>query len=228
MTGTIVLTSALEDYLEVMLELGEKESEIKVTDVADRLNIAKSTVSQTINKLRKMGLVNQESYGPIELTRIGKEHALNVRKRHRLLRKFLVEVLEIDYETAEKDACLMEHVVSSKTMEKMAEYIANAGVKEIYPTAENEETRENEERPLRSLNTKNLSELKPGDKGKIIRIAARGTVKRRLLDMGITTGSEVAVLRVAPLGDPLEIMVRGYNLCLRKDEAASIFVEVHQ
>lgn len=71
-----------------------------------------------------------------------------------------------------------------------------------------------------------LSELKKGDKGKIIKIGGKGPVHRRLLDMGLVAGSEVEMQRVAPLGDPIEIKVKGYNLSLRKEEATSIEVEV--
>ena len=71
-----------------------------------------------------------------------------------------------------------------------------------------------------------LSELKKGDKGKIIKIGGEGPIHRRLLDMGLVAGSEVELQRVAPLGDPIEIKVKGYNLSLRKEEAASIEVEV--
>ncbi|EHQ87660.1 metal-dependent transcriptional regulator [Desulfosporosinus youngiae] len=120
---TIILTPALEDYLEVILELDETENEIRVTDVAEKLNIAKSTVTITLNKLKGLGLVTQESYGPILLTRAGKLCAVDVKNRHRVLRKFLVEVLGVDYQTADKDACLMEHVVSPVTMKRMAEFI---------------------------------------------------------------------------------------------------------
>ncbi len=73
---------------------------------------------------------------------------------------------------------------------------------------------------------KMLSELRKGDKGKIIKIGGKGPVHRRLLDMGLVAGSEVEMQRVAPLGDPIEIKVKGYNLSLRKEEAASIKVEV--
>jgi len=71
----------------------------------------------------------------------------------------------------------------------------------------------------------NLSELKKGTKGKIVKISGRGSVYRRLIDMGLVTGSEVEMQRVAPLGDPIEIKVKGYNLSLRKEEADSIQVE---
>ena len=73
---------------------------------------------------------------------------------------------------------------------------------------------------------KTLNELKSGEKGKITKIGGGGRIRRRLLDMGLVSGSEVEMQRVAPLGDPIEIKVKGYNLSLRKEEAASIQVEV--
>jgi len=76
--------------------------------------------------------------------------------------------------------------------------------------------------------TKPLSELKPGEKGKIVKVAGRGSIHRRLLDMGLVSGSEVDVVRVAPLGDPMQVRIKGYNLTLRKEEAANIQVEVTQ
>jgi DtxR family Mn-dependent transcriptional regulator len=126
LTETTGLTSSLEDYLEAILELGEKENKIRVTDLAEKLNIAKSTASITINKLKDMGMVIQESYGPIELTPLGEEHAVEVRRRHVVLREFLTEVLSVDPETAEKEACLMEHVLSPLTMKKIAEFIVQS------------------------------------------------------------------------------------------------------
>lgn len=71
-----------------------------------------------------------------------------------------------------------------------------------------------------------LSELKPGQVGKVTKISGKGQVHRRILDMGIVKDTEIEVERVAPLGDPIEIKVKGYHLSLRKEEAANIFVEV--
>ena len=71
---------------------------------------------------------------------------------------------------------------------------------------------------------KHLNELKVGESAKIVRLAGEGAVKRRMMDMGLTKGTEVAVRKVAPLGDPIELTVRGYELSIRKDEAATIEV----
>ncbi len=72
----------------------------------------------------------------------------------------------------------------------------------------------------------NLAMLRPGQRGKITKIGAIGPLKRRLLDMGVLLGVEVQVEKVAPMGDPIEIIVKNYRLSLRKSEAAGIGVEV--
>jgi len=70
-----------------------------------------------------------------------------------------------------------------------------------------------------------LKETKPGVTVRVVKIGGEGPVKRRLMEMGITKGVEVTVRKVAPLGDPVEVTVRGYELSLRKADAESIEVE---
>ncbi len=71
----------------------------------------------------------------------------------------------------------------------------------------------------------NLSMLKCGEKGKITKIGAIGPLKRRLMDMGVLVGEEVKMEKVAPLGDPIEVIIKNYKLSLRKKEAEEIQVE---
>ena len=71
----------------------------------------------------------------------------------------------------------------------------------------------------------NLKEVPVGGKAKVVRIHGEGAVKRRIMDMGITKGIEVYVRKVAPLGDPVEVTVRGYELSLRKADAEMIQIE---
>jgi len=73
---------------------------------------------------------------------------------------------------------------------------------------------------------KKLSDLKTGQAGTVLKISGEKQIRRRIMDMGVLKGSEVEVLRIAPLGDPIEFSVRGYNLSLRKSEAGLIDVEV--
>ena len=69
-----------------------------------------------------------------------------------------------------------------------------------------------------------LDKVATGDTVKIARLNGAGPVKRRIMDMGLTRGIEVTVRRIAPLGDPIELTVRGYELSIRKDEAAAVEV----
>jgi ferrous iron transport protein A len=70
-----------------------------------------------------------------------------------------------------------------------------------------------------------LKEIRPGASARVIKIGGQGPVKRRIMEMGITKGVEITVRKTAPLGDPLEIAVRGYELSLRKADAELIEVE---
>ncbi len=70
-----------------------------------------------------------------------------------------------------------------------------------------------------------LKEIKVGETAKVVKLHGEGAVKRRIMDMGLTKGVEVRVRKVAPLGDPIEITVRGYELSLRKADAEMIEVE---
>ena len=72
---------------------------------------------------------------------------------------------------------------------------------------------------------KTLKDVADGDSAIVKKLSGEGALKRRIMDMGVTKGVEVLVRRVAPLGDPIEVTVRGYELSLRKDEAANIIVE---
>jgi len=71
-----------------------------------------------------------------------------------------------------------------------------------------------------------LSEVKPKSKCRIIKISGSGNISRRLLDMGCNRGAEIEVIKVAPLGDPIDIIIKGYHLTLRKNEAKDIEVEM--
>ena len=72
---------------------------------------------------------------------------------------------------------------------------------------------------------KTLSDLKVGSTAKVIKVHGEGAIRRRIMDMGITKGVSVYLRKVAPLGDPMELMVRGYELSLRKQDAEMVEIE---
>ena len=73
----------------------------------------------------------------------------------------------------------------------------------------------------------NLSNLKPGQQGKILKLdSSIGPIRRRMMDMGVIAGETIRVEKVAPMGDPIEVSIKSYNLSLRKNEAKGIEIEV--
>lgn len=75
---------------------------------------------------------------------------------------------------------------------------------------------------------KRLDEFKIGETGQITKVEGEGRLRRRLFDMGVTPGAKVYLRKVAPLGDPLEVTIRGYELTLRKSEAKLVVMEVEE
>lgn len=117
------ISASMQDYLEGILNLSCQQEAVRVTDIAERLKLTKPSVAQALKQLRLLGLIKQSHYGPVQLTEKGQQYALIVRRRHQVLRSFLVEVLGLDHQAAEKDACQMEHAVSSETIEKLIGFL---------------------------------------------------------------------------------------------------------
>lgn len=121
--GEMKLTPVRENYLKIILELCENKGEARVTDIAQKLNVSKATVSQTVKKLMKYGFVEKDAYSFILLTDSGKAKAIEIRNRNLLIKGFLTEVLGVNKQVSEKDACKMEHIVSYETLEKLEGYL---------------------------------------------------------------------------------------------------------
>ena len=115
------MTQSLEDYLEAIYVLVEENGSAQVRDVARLLSVKMPSVVKAIHELKKLELALQNPYGPIELTAKGTLVARRVLNRHELLRRFLLK-LGVSRRTADKDACLMEHILSAETLDKIRIY----------------------------------------------------------------------------------------------------------
>ena len=118
-----------EDYLEAIIMLGgTTEQSVRSVDIANRMGVSKASVNKAIGLLKEKGFVDQPYYGDVTLTKKGFEYGSAVFKRHRYLTAFLNKALDIPEETAEKEACLMEHAISDDSFEKWVTYIENLGI----------------------------------------------------------------------------------------------------
>lgn len=122
MHETLKVTAVLEDYLEAILNLNRFGHGARSRDIAEALNVHKSTVTSALKALNQMELVNYSPYEAVTLTPKGKQLAQDVARRHETLRTFFTDVLEIEPEMAETAACGMEHSMPREIVEKLARF----------------------------------------------------------------------------------------------------------
>ncbi len=114
----------MEDYLEAIRTLADGRTPVTVTQLSDALEVSKPSVTAAIGRLTGEGLVNHEKYGAVELTERGRVVAEDVCRRHEALKTFLTEILGVSEETAEIDACKLEHHLSYDSSARLTRFIA--------------------------------------------------------------------------------------------------------
>ena len=119
------MTQSLEDYLEAIYVLIAEDRPAQVRDVAKMLAVKMPSVVKALHELKKLGLVTQKPYAAIELTVKGSRVAQRVLGRHTLIRNFLMK-LGVSRRNADKDACLMEHILSAETIDRIRSYTENS------------------------------------------------------------------------------------------------------
>lgn len=117
-----VLREAGENYLEAILRLEDENMHVRSIDIANALSVSRPSVNKAMGVLKKAGMIDQQPYGHISLTELGRKKAHEVMARHRLIKSFLTDILGVDDKTADEDACKMEHVVSAQTMRKLTKH----------------------------------------------------------------------------------------------------------
>lgn len=112
-----------EDYLETILMLHNKNGYVRSIDIANELNYTKPSISRAVSILKNSNYITVDKNGHILLTDLGKETAEKIYERHNVITEFMIASLGISKETAEKESCRIEHIVSEETFQKMKEYI---------------------------------------------------------------------------------------------------------
>jgi DtxR family Mn-dependent transcriptional regulator len=237
--------------LETIFLLIREKAVARSRDIAERLKVSRPSVTGALQALAERALVNYEPYGHVTLTPAGEVEAKRVVRRHGVLKDFMVKVLSIGEAEADATACRMEHAVSKNVVDRLVEFAEfvetcpRAGAKWVHgfgyrcqeaaadPSQQSCErcieqcltdVKKRKQKGNKTIASATLKDLKPGERGQIERLLGGGPVKRRIADMGVIKGSLVEVVRVAPLGDPIDIKIKGYHLSLRKEEAAGIAV----
>jgi len=231
------LSHSAQDYLEAILVLSLEKGKARVKEVAEHLGVKKPSVVAAVKTLMEKGLVKHEHYSYLELTPKGMAIAQEVYHKHRVLFRFFHRILGVEAQTAENDACQMEHYISPNTLERLVKFVEFV---ESFPDEEQEPKWlvhfkmyvETGEPPpcvggeMGGERVRTLDQPKVGEKAIVKAVRGGAPLKKRVLAMGVVPGTELVVEKVAPLGDPVDFKLRGFHLSLRKEEAKNIEVEV--
>ena len=250
------LGESLEDYLEIILQLVQEKGEARAKEIARRKGVRMASVTGALKRLAAEGLVGYRAREVATLTESGHELANRVLQRHEFISRFFTEILGVPQDTASRDACSIEHVISLETLDRLAGFVEFLGgcprageglvqrFRDCYEVGRRElnggggpfmacRTRacadgfgaEAVSRFTRGLELTTLDRLLPGQRARVVSVRAATEIRQRLLDLGLLPGVEVGMHRVAPLGDPIDVKLKGFHLSLRKAEAATIGVE---
>ena len=241
------LSASLEDYLEAIFHIVREKHAARPKDISKYLDVGNSSVTGALKALAAKELVNYAPYEVVTLTPSGEEAARDVVRRHESLREFFIKVLAADNSLAEDAACKMEHHIPAELVDRFIRFVefvemcphGGPGLLEGFrhhldsgcrPTCFDECRFESSlptttGRPAEKPSITTLADMEPGQKGTITRVQGQGTLRRRLMDLGMISGTPVVMERSAPLGDPIEILVKGTHLSLRRDEASAVQVE---
>ena len=239
-TPDLVLTPALEDYLETIFRLFSTKDSVRVRDIAEARGVRPGSVSPAMRRLDDLGLIRYERRESVSLTDRGIKAARSVYARHQILHRFFTSFLGLSEEIAERDACAMEHSLSRQAVDKLVRFLEYI---EVCPEAAEDVNRfhncsavnpdaapcpracalqvQNSER----TELMSIAEMKPGQTGRVRQIEGKGAIRQRLLDMGILPDVTLVMQRKAPTGDPVWIKVAGFEMALRRSEAYMVAVE---
>jgi DtxR family Mn-dependent transcriptional regulator len=233
------MSASTEEYLEALYTLTQNGKAASTTEISKRLKIAPSSVTEMLRKLADSGYVNYSPYQGVTLTPKGFEMAEKMTRKHRLLERFLHDMLRIGNDKVHKEACAMEHALSDETERALCQTLKSPAKcpddEKVIPPCDLgfsscEECRKWGPNNLegigrRKVNVVSMGALKEKQEGTVAFIRGDNRVLRRLLDMGLTPGTKIRVSRIAPLKGPVEIAVRGSKLALGDEIACNVFIE---
>lgn len=115
--------NAFERYLEAIYEIETANGEARVKDIASSLDVSYPSVSEMVDRLVDSGLVEHDKYQHISLTPKGRRIAKGLDRKHDVIKRFFMSVLDVDEAIADKDACEIEHVISDETLDRLVRYL---------------------------------------------------------------------------------------------------------
>ncbi|MDD1773865.1 MAG: metal-dependent transcriptional regulator [Methanomassiliicoccales archaeon] len=212
-----------EEYLECIYDLTRGSSPAKTNDIAARLNISPGSATEMVQKLSGEGYLDYERYGGAVLTEEGMIIATKIKRKHRLLESFLVNVLGMNKNESHQEACRLEHAVSDESEKRICQMVNNP---ELCPDGDPIPVCEDDCALCASEPSIALSRMKVGDEGSITHLQCdeRPEKIRRLISMGFVPGREVCVEEETPAKGPLVVRLGDTRIALGREYASLVHV----
>lgn len=211
----------MEEYLETIYRLQERNGAAKTTELAKQLNVALGTITNSVESLERQSLVIHQPYKGVKLTAKGRKIALGVVRRHRLSERLLVDILKLEWGKAHDAACKLEHVFADKELiEPLEKALGNP------KTCPHGNPIPSESGQLTEERSKALLSLNAGEKGIIVKVTdERQDILQYLDKLGLVLGALVEVEEKAPFDGPIMVRVGTANYALGRNVASVIWVK---
>ncbi len=200
----MALSEKMRDYLKAIHSLRVAEERVAVSEVADHLGVAVASVSNMVKRLAELDLVRHTPYKGIDLTEAGEQEALRLIRAHRLIELFLTEVVGLQWDEVHDEAERLEHAVSDRLVERIAELLGHPTVDPHGDPIPTEEGLVDEEA------LPDLTELEVGQRAEIRRVTAQDPAMLQYLSsVGLTPDKTVTVMDKGPFEGPLTLLIDG-------------------
>lgn len=221
MATNMDVSSTIEEYLEAIYRLEERDGAAKTSELAKELKVTLGTITNTIESMEKQTLVEHRPYKGVKLTPKGRKIALDVVRRHRLSERLLVDILRVEWSKAHDAACRLEHAFADKELSTpLEEALGHPKTCPHGNPIPSESGRLVEER------SEVLHSLEAGDKGIIVKVTdERVDILRYLSKLGLVPGAVVEIEEKAPFNGPIMIRVGNANYALGRNVASVIWVK---
>lgn len=245
------LSASMEDYLEAIYHIVREKQAARAKDIAKSLKVNNSSVTGALRSLSEKGFINYAPYDVITLTPKGLDHAEDVVRRHEALMDFFTKVLCVDETEASTAACKMEHAVSRDIIDRLIRFVefieicprggdllidgfrSHCAQDGAFPRCSDsihnclEDLKKRHEAMIsENREPVALRDLKPEQRGTIVKIKGRGGIGRKLADKHVSSGSVIEVSKVDDHTQEMDVKVQGYRMTLSAEEAAKIIVEL--
>lgn len=209
-----------EDYLMCIYRLTQEGGAAKTNDIAHNMKVSPASVTEMMQRLSEENLVEYEKYRGVKLTRAGNRHARQMKRKHRLMEKFLVNILDTDVDTAHEEACKLEHVFSDAAAQKLCRIIGEPddcnGCEDKY----------REGCINQNMSQETIASMSKGENAVISHLRCENPEKiRKLISMGFVPGREITLENSLPFQGPMVLRLGKSLLALDKEYANLIFIE---